>query len=222
MTIDNDDMTDDNFYQFLYDAFDNMVRYTEEGGAIYVFHADTYGDLFRKAFKEAGYKLSQILIWVKNVFVMGRQDYHWRHEPIIYGWKEGAAHLWNSDRRQQTVQDRTKDLSAMTKEELLEIVQGFIEESSVIYHDRPSRSAQHPTMKPVSLIGYLMKNSSRRGDVILDPFGGSGSTLIAADQLGRIARLVELDPIYCQVIVDRYRIANPDVQVKINGKPYTR
>lgn len=176
LKIKNDSMSDGNFYQFLYDAYINIYSICKEGASIYVFHADMEGVNFRKAFKEAGFKLSECLIWVKNSLVMGRQDYHWKHEPIIYGWKEGEAHKWYSDRTQTTV----------------------------LEFDRPSRSEEHPTMKPITIIEYLMKNSSKKNDYVLDPFLGSGTTLIAAERLQRKCVGVELSPAYCDVIVKRY------------------
>lgn len=176
LKIQNDSMSDSKFYQFLYDSYVNMFAICKEGSSIYVFHADTEGMNFRKAFKDAGFKLSECLMWLKNSMVMGRQDYHWKHEPILYGWKEGKAHTWYSDRTQTTV----------------------------LEFDRPARSEEHPTMKPLALIGYLMKNSSKKADYILDPFLGSGSTLIAAEQLGRKCIGIELSPAYCDVIVNRW------------------
>jgi DNA modification methylase len=176
LKIQNDSMSDASFYQFLHDAYVNMFALCKEGASIYVFHADMEGMNFRKAFKDAGFKLSECLVWLKNSMVMGRQDYHWKHEPILYGWKEGEAHKWYSDRTQTTV----------------------------LEFDRPSRSEEHPTMKPIPLVGYLMKNSSKSGDYILDPFLGSGTTLITAEQLGRKCIGIELSPAYCDVIVKRW------------------
>ncbi len=176
LTIQNDSMSDEKFYQFLYDAYVNMFSICKEGASIYIFHADMEGINFRKAFKDAGFKLSECLVWIKNSLVMGRQDYHWKHEPILYGWKEGSAHKWYSDRSQTTV----------------------------LQFDRPSRSEDHPTMKPIPLVAYLMQNSSKKGDYILDAFAGSGTTLITAEQLGRKSLCIELSPAYCDVIVRRY------------------
>ena len=176
LKIVNDNMEDTKFYDFLKKAFDNMHLHTKDGGAIYVFHADTEGLNFRKAFKEAGYKLAECLIWVKNTFVMGRQDYQWRHEPILYGWKQGSGHYFIDDRSLSTV----------------------------LEFDKPNRNAEHPTMKPVELIAYLIKNSSKRNEVVLDLFGGSGSTLIACEQLERKCFIMEYDPKYCDVIIDRW------------------
>lgn len=176
LKIANDNMNDNQFYEFLKQAFTNMFEFTREGASIYVFHADTEGLNFRKAFKDAGFKLAECLIWKKDCFVMGRQDYQWQHEPILYGWKEGAAHYFINDRTQSTI----------------------------LEFDRPKQSTLHPTMKPIDLIARLVKNSSKENDIILDLFGGSGSTIITAEQLNRICYSMELDPKYCDVIVKRW------------------
>ena len=176
LKIENDNMNETEFYNFLIDAFRNMFESVKYGGSIYVFHADTEGLNFRNAFKAVGFKLAQCLVWVKNTFVMGRQDYQWRHEPILYGWKEGAGHYFVDNRKQSTV----------------------------LEFDKPSRNAEHPTMKPIDLLVYLIKNSSKENDIILDLFGGSGSTLIAAEQIQRTCYTMELDPKYCDVIIKRW------------------
>lgn len=191
--IKNDKMEDDSFYLFLYDAFQNMFEHTKPGGAIYVCHADTEGLNFRNAFKNAGYKLAECLIWVKNALVLGRQDYHWRHEPILYGWKEGAAHYFVDDRTQDTIWE----------------------------YNKPKKNEEHPTMKPLELVGKAISNSSRRNESILDLFGGSGSTMIAADQLDRQSFLMELDERFVDVIVKRYikhKESNEDCYLIRNGK----
>jgi DNA modification methylase len=174
--IKNDKMEDNSFYLFLFDAFTNMFESIKPGGAIYVCHADTEGLNFRNAFKNAGFKLAECLIWVKNALVLGRQDYHWRHEPILYGWKEGAAHYFVDDRSQDTIWE----------------------------YNKPRKNEEHPTMKPLELVGKAISNSSRRHETILDLFGGSGSTMIAADQLDRKSCLMELDERFVDVIVKRY------------------
>jgi DNA modification methylase len=174
--IKNDKMEDDTFYLFLYSAFQNMFEHTKPGGAIYVCHADTEGLNFRNAFKNSGFKLAECLIWVKNALVLGRQDYHWRHEPILYGWKEGAAHYFVDDRTQDTIWE----------------------------YNKPKKNEEHPTMKPLELVGKAISNSSRRHESVLDLFGGSGSTMIAADQLDRKSYLMELDEKFVDVIIKRY------------------
>ncbi|NMB43609.1 MAG: ParB N-terminal domain-containing protein [Clostridiales bacterium] len=174
--IMNDKMEDNTFYLFLFKAFENIFKHTKPGGGIYVCHADTEGLNFRNAYKDAGFKLASCLIWVKNALVLGRQDYHWRHEPILYGWKEGAAHYFIDDRSQDTIWE----------------------------YNKPRKNEEHPTMKPLELCGRAISNSSRVGEIVLDLFGGSGSTLIASDQLKRKARLMELDERFVDVIVKRY------------------
>ena len=176
LKIQNDKKTDGDFYQFLLDAFTNMFMVAVEGSPVYVFHADSEGLNFRRALIEAGYKLAQCCIWVKQSMVMGRQDYQWQHEPILYGWKEGAAHKWHSDRKQTTIWN----------------------------FNRPSKSKEHPTMKPLDLVAYPIQNSSVANCIVLDLFGGSGSTLIACEQLNRICYMMELDEKYCDVIIKRW------------------
>ncbi len=179
LTIANDNLDDAAFLPFLTNAFTAMARVSRPGPGIYVWHADSRGLLIRQAFLAAGWKLAQCLVWIKQSRVLGRQDYHWRHEPILYGWQPGAGHYFVDDRTQTTVWEV----------------------------DRPARSPEHPTMKPVALIALAVGSSSRPGDVVLDPFGGAGSTLLACEQLGRTARLLELDPRYCDVIVRRWEAA---------------
>ncbi|WP_459909254.1 DNA-methyltransferase [Desulfotomaculum defluvii] len=176
LKIENDKMDNESFYDFLFDAYSRMYEVAQDGASIYVFHADSEGLNFRKAMIDSGFKLSQCCIWAKQAMVMGRQDYHWQHEPVLVGWKPTGSHYWNSDRKQTTLWK----------------------------FDRPFRNEFHPTMKPVPLICYPIKNSSRIGDLVLDSFGGSGSTLIACQETERICYTVELDPKYCDVIVNRY------------------
>lgn len=175
MKIQNDKQSDEDFYNFLLNAFKNMHESVKPGGAIYVCHADSEGVNFRNAFKAAGFKLAECLIWVKNSLVLGRQDYQWRHEPILYGWKEGAGHYFINDRSQDTIWE----------------------------YNKPKVNDLHPTMKPLELVGRAIKNSSKNGEIVLDLFGGSGSTMIAAEQINRVAYLMELDEKYTDVIVKR-------------------
>lgn len=195
LKIDNDEMSNDDFFEFLLSAMTNYGLSTKNGASAYVFHADTEGLNFRKAFIEAGFELKQCCIWVKDTMVMGRQDYHWKHEPILYGWKKGAAHSWNSDRKQTTVWA----------------------------FDRPKQNKDHPTMKPINLICYPILNSSKKDDIVLDFFGGSGSTLIACEKTNRQCRMMEIDPIYCDVIVRRYinfcKNNDRPVEIKRNDQP---
>ena len=184
LTIQNDKQTDGDFYQFLLDAYKAMTAVLRPGGSIYVCHADWEGMNFRKAFLDAGLLLKQCIIWNKNTMVLGRQDYQWKHEPILYGWKPGDSHYFVNERNHTTVWDV----------------------------DKPSRSEDHPTMKPVELIKIAIHNSSKIGDKVLDTFGGSGSTLSAAHIMGRVCYTSELDPVYADVIRKRYAklIGNDD------------
>ena len=205
MTIKNDDMGDEQFYKFLLDSFKAMIDNTKEGGGIYVCHADGSGNAFRQSFVDSGWLLKQVLIWVKDSLVLGRQDYNWQHEPILYGWKAGAAHNWHGPFTNTTVLDfASKDLEGKTKQQLLDFINQALDSSDVVREKRPRRNDIHPTMKPIALVSKLLKNSMLRNETVLDPFGGSGSTLIAAEQLGLKAALVELDPKYCDAIVTRW------------------
>jgi len=177
LKIDNDKFEDDTaFYNFLFASFQNMARHLKTGGVAYICHADSEGLNFRKAFQEAGFDLKQCIIWNKDILVMGRQDYHWKHEPILYGWLAGGAHKWYGNRKQTTVWDVS----------------------------RPTVSKDYPTMKPIRLIARSLSNSTKGDDVVLDLFGGSGSTLIACEQMKRTCFTMELDPKYCDVIRKRY------------------
>ena len=222
LTIQNDDMNEQAFYNFLYDFYVQMMRVLKPGGAFYIFHADSWGLLFRAALQQAGGIVKQNLIWSKNTMVLGRQDYQWKHEPILYGWKEGAGHYFTSDRCQTTVFESKTDLEAMNREQLLEAAQ-FLKtqldnvNSTVIKENKPARSDLHPTMKPVPLCARLIRNSSRRGEIVLDLFGGSGSTLLACEQSGRTCYTMELDPGYCDVILQRWEEATGDKAKKIKN-----
>lgn len=176
LTIQNDDMGDEQFRQFLRDAYVTADIVMKPGAVFYIWYADVETYNFTGAVKDAGWKMSQILIWKKSSLIMGRKDYHFIHEPCLYGWKEGAAHLWASDRKQTTIFE----------------------------FDKPKKNGEHPTMKPVALFEYQMLNNTKGGDIVLDSFGGSGTTLIAAEKNGRVARIMELDPKYCDVIVKRW------------------
>lgn len=174
--IKNDNLENDKFYQFLFDAFTSMEKAMADDASIYVFHADTEGLNFRKAFADAGFYLSGTCIWKKQSLVLGRSPYQWQHEPCLFGWKKNGKHQWYSDRKQTTIWE----------------------------FDKPKKNSDHPTMKPVPLIAYPIKNSSMSNCIVLDPFGGSGSTLIACEQTNRICHTIELDEKYCDVIVKRY------------------
>ena len=205
--IQNDHMADTSFLNFLTDAFTAMFRVLKNGGAYYIWHADSEGYNFRSAVKKAGGIVRQCIIWVKNSLVLGRQDYQWRHEPCLYGWKDGKGHYWEGRRDLSTVFDETrKDWRKMNKEELLAELKRVDNEikTTVVYEDKPARNAEHPTMKPVRLFERLIRNSSKEEDIVLDPFAGSGTTIIACAKSGRIARVVEFDPKYADVIRKRW------------------
>lgn len=204
LTIQNDQMSETQFHQFILNAYQAMYQNSKEGAPIYVCHAESSGQAFRQALGESGWMLKQVLIWVKDALVLSRQDYNWIHEPIIYGWKPGAAHPWHGPFNETTVLDKLQDPRKMSKQELLTIVEQGLEHSTIIREPRPRRSVEHPTMKPINLIVRLLNNSATKNALVLDPFGGSGSTLIAAEQLGMRAAIVELDPKYVDVIVKRW------------------
>ena len=189
LTIKNDSMSNDEFYKFLYDFYTALATAVKKGGAIYVWHASSEIINFAKAMVDAGWLLKQQLIWVKNTMVMGRQDYQWKHEPCLYGWLAGDSHKWYSDRKQTTV----------------------------INFDKPQRNGEHPTMKPIGLFGYQIENSSKKGDIVIDAFGGSGTTMVACEQLKRKARVIEYDPKYCDVIVRRMLTYDKALKIKRNG-----
>lgn len=209
MAIENDMLEWSDFYEFLFRAFISMAAYMREGAAIYVFHSDNEGLTFRRSFDDAGLTLRQVLIWEKNNFVLGMQDYHWRHEPILYGQKDGARRYFINDRTQDTViLEDDVDFEAMKKPELIQYIKDmmhrYADQTSVIYEKKPMSSSLHPTMKPIELIAKFMKNSSKKGWNVGDLFGGSGSTLMAAEQLDRNAYLMELDEHYASVIIKRW------------------
>lgn len=193
LTIKNDKMDDGGFRQFLTDAYTAADAVMKAGAVFYIWHADSEGYNFRGAAKDAGWTVRQCLIWKKQTMVMGRQDYHWKHEPCLYGWKDGAAHLWATDRKQTTI----------------------------LEFDRPSRNAEHPTMKPVELFEYQMLNNTKGSDLVLDSFAGSGTTAIACEKHGRQARLMELDPKYCDVIVKRWQeFTGKQATLEATGQTY--
>jgi len=210
--IENDNMAESQFQQFLLQAYSRAFDACRTGAAAYIFHADTEGEAFRAMFREAGWALHGCLIWVKNSLVLGHSDYQWQHEPCLYGWKPGAGHYFVNDRSLTTVIDDAKpaDLKHMKKEELLDWAikaQEFLDRtpSTVIRCDKPKANDEHPTMKPVTLCGRFIRNSSKPGQLVLDLFGGSGSTLIACEQLSRQCFMMEYDPRYVDVIVDRWQ-----------------
>lgn len=189
LKIENDKKKDDEFRSFLVSAFYAAKTVMKGGAAFYIWHADSEGYNFRSACKDAGWTVRQCLIWAKNSMVMGRQDYQWKHEPCLYGWNDGGSHAWYSDRKQTTI----------------------------LNFDRPTRSAEHPTMKPIPLFDYLIRNSTKTGDIVLDTFGGSGTTIMACEQDERCGYLMELDPRYVDVIIDRWEQFTGERAVLLNG-----
>ena len=206
-SIENDAMDEKNFEAFLRAAFKGSRATLKQGAAWYIFYANAHGEtVHRAARKELG-EVREVLIWAKSSFVLGRQDYQWQHEPCVYGWTPGAGHYFTEARDESTIIDDFANINKMSATEakrlLKEILQGDTP-TTVIRENKPAASADHPTMKPVRLIARLIRNSSRPGEKVLDLFGGSGTTLIAAEQLNRRAFLVEYDPRYCDVIVRRW------------------
>ena len=205
LKIANDNKSSAEFMQFLTKAFSTMFMGAKAGASFYIFYAQVNSASFINALKDAGYKPHQYLIWVKNVFTLSHADYKWKHEPIMYGWKDGASHNFYGALNLSTVFEKKKDIDKMSKEELkAELKRIENAPQDIIYEKKPSRNAEHPTMKPVELLTTLIKNSTKADDIVLDTFAGSGSTLIASAKTGRIARLVELDPYYCDVIRRRW------------------
>lgn len=192
LTIQNDSMEKDLFFRFLKSVFDIAFSILKPGGSYYVFHADTEGENFRRSIREAGFKIAQCCIWVKDTFVMGRQDYQWQHEPCLYGWKPGAAHYWNADRKQTTIWN----------------------------FDKPKANRIHPTMKPIALMAYPISNSTKHGEVVVDLFSGSGSTIMACQQTDRIGYGMEIDPKYVAVSVRRFMTMFPQQPISLmrNGE----
>jgi DNA modification methylase len=217
LKIANDSMDAAAFRQFLTAAFAAADRAMRPGAPFYIWHADTEGLAFRLACQEAAWAVRQCLVWAKQTAVLGRQDYHWRHEPCLYGWKPGASHLWFADRKQTTLLKarvdwhltRMPDGYCVTIDGATYLIRGdnltvCRTDTTLLEFDRPSRSTDHPTMKPVALFEYLMVNSTQRGTSVLDPFAGSGTTLLAAERTGRTAWCIELDPRYVDVIRRRW------------------
>lgn len=189
LKIQNDAKTDEALRDMLEDAFSAADAVMKPGAVFYIWHAELKSFVFRIACQMAGWEVRQVLIWAKNTMVMGRQDYQWKHEPCLYGWKEATGHLWASDRKQTTI----------------------------LEFDRPTKNKEHPTMKPVKLFDYQIQNNTKGGEVVLDLFGGSGTTIIACEQNGRCARVMELDPRYVDVIIDRWEKLTGERAVKIDG-----
>lgn len=207
LKIQNDNMEDNAFLNFLTDAFGVMFGALKAGGVFYIWYAQLKGVLFENALKNAGGKIRQYIIWVKNRLCLGLTDYQWRHEPCLYGWKNGSNHYWNGRRDLTTVYDEKPNYKSMSKEQLLHEIgklRGDYIPQTIIYEDKPMRNAEHPTMKPVKLFMRLIDNSSKEDDIVLDSFGGSGTSIIASEKLNRTCYTMELDPRYCDVIRRRW------------------
>jgi site-specific DNA-methyltransferase (adenine-specific) len=226
LTIQNDKQSDLDFDQFLYDFYTALGAYTKAGGSWYVWSPPGITETqFRNQFIASGLLLKQCLVWVKNSMVMGRQDYQWKHESCLYGWKEGAAHYFVDDRTKTTVIEDNVNIAKLTKEQMKKMLTEILSEktpTSVLRADKPHKSIEHPTMKPILLIAPLIQNSSKEGWIVSDGFLGSGSTMVASHQLNRKCYGMELDPKYCQVIVDRMLKLDPTLEVKLNGIPYIK
>ena len=227
LTIQNDNMPEEQFVSFLTAAFTRMREVMKPGTPFYIWHAETVGGAFRKATNATLGAVRQMLIWNKNSFTMGHQDYQWKHEACIYGWTEGSSHYFVDDRTQATViEDKRIDINKLKKEEMRELLRDIFSDkvsTTVLDENKPARNADHPTMKPLKLLARLIKNSSRQGDIVLDTFGGSGSTLIACEQLNRSCYTMELDPKYADVIVKRYLKFTESASVELirDGKRIT-
>lgn len=207
MTIENDNMSDDNFKQFLNAAFENASASLKKGGAFYIWHGDSETVNFRNACEDNELSVRQCLIWVKNGFNFGRQDYKWKHEPCLYGWKDGAGHYFIDEYNNPTVIEDNLNIDLLKKEELKKLVEELLSDkvpTTIIHEDKPLKNDKHPTMKPINLLSFQIKNSSKKEEIVLDLFGGSGSTLISCEQLNRKCYMMEYDPKYVDVIIDRW------------------
>lgn len=219
-TIKNDNMDDSEFNVFLIKAFANMYQSLKSGGVFYVWHGQTKSDIFIQTLRKNQLEIREMLIWNKDRLVMGRQDYQWKHEGCVYGWKDGASHYFIDDRKQTTVfEDKKPDIKKMKKEELVKLLEEIYSDkqsTTIINEERPGVSEEHPTMKPVKLIARQVKNSSRIDEKVLDLFGGSGTTLITCEQLKRNCYMMEYDPHYIDVIIQRWENFTGEKAIKLN------
>lgn len=220
MTIENDDMASNEFNDFLTSAFECMSEVLKPGGSFYVWYASREHINFESALNKAGFTVREQLIWVKNSFILGRSDYHWRHEPCLYGWKDGAAHYFIDDRRQSTVLEKPIDVDSLSEAECRKLLSRFFNEdvtrTTILHEDKPPVNDIHPTMKPLRLISRQVINSSKPNDKVLDLFGGSGSTLISCEQLNRSCFMMEYDPRYAEAIINRWEETTGRKAEKIN------
>ena len=220
LQIENDNLADYAFRELLDKSFHNLKESLKEGGAFYIWYGDTEDVNFRLACKENELSIRQCLIWVKNSLNLGRQDYKWMHEPCLYGWREGAGHYFIEEFNHTTVIEDKVDLAKMKKEDMKKMLEEILASkvpTTVIHENKPSKNDLHPTMKPIKLIAQLVRNSSKKGELVLDLFGGSGSTLITCEQLGRRCNMMEYDPVYADVIIKRWENYTGKKAVKING-----
>lgn len=218
LKIQNDKMTDDDFYNFLVKAFKNATNQLKPGGAFYIWYASREHINFENALNESGLEVHEQLIWVKNTFTFSRQDYKWMHEPCLYGWKEGNAHYFIEEYNHPTIIEDKLDFEKMKKEDMKKILEEIYSEklpTTIIRENKPVRSDLHPTMKPIKLCARLIQNSTKPGESVLDLFGGSGSTLIACEQLGRKCYMMEYDPHYVDVIINRWEDFTGQKAVKL-------
>ena len=220
LTIENDNLSNEEFYNFLYDFFVTTNINLKNGGVYYVWHTDNERINFTKSFEDADNKFSECLIWVKNSLVLGHLDYHKKHETCLYGWKKGDAHYFTKERTHTTVIEDKLDIKKLTKEQMKKMLTEMLSEknkTTVIHCDKPQTNGEHPTMKPILLIAPLLQNSSLKDELVYDGFLGSGSTMVASHQLKRKCYGMELDPKYCQVIIDRMKKLDPSLVIKKNG-----
>lgn len=220
MTIENDNMSSSEFKTFINSAMKCASSALKKGAAFYVWYGDIEDVAFRTACTGNGLLVKQCLIWVKNGFTLGRQDYQWRHEPCLYGWKDGAGHYFLDDRAQDTVIEDKPNINKMSKDELKAYIKELLDEklsTTIMREDKPLKNSDHPTMKPIKLLSRLIKNSTKQNQLVIDLFGGSGSTLVTCEQLNRKCYMMEYDPKYADVIVKRWEDLTGQKAVKVDG-----
>lgn len=219
LKIQNDKMEKEEFYNFLVEAFKNMYDILVEGGSFYIWCVDSEIDTFMSAIKNANLFYHETLIWNKNALVLGHLDYHKKHEPCLYGWKKGKKHYFVDSRMETSIIEDRPNINKMTKEQLKQYCKELLEDKypvTIINEDKPLRNGEHPTMKPIKLVARLIRNNTIKKNTVVDLFGGSGSTLIACEQLNRICYTMELDPKYCDVIIKRWEALTGEKATKIN------
>lgn len=221
LKIKNDNLSDNEFDALLKNAFTQAFNALKPGGVFYVWYASKTHTAFENALIDVGFDVKQQLVWVKNSFVLGRQDYQWKHELCLYGWKEGATHYFIDSRTETTtVEDKGIDIKKMSKGEMQELLRKLLSEkisTTIINENKPVKNDLHPTMKPIGLMALSIRNSSRQGEIVLDLFGGSGSTMMACEQINRVCYTMELDPRYCDAIISRYEAMTGKKATLIEG-----